>query len=116
MQWTRGRNFLAIIVDGKANRAATHGVVPVAKRVRDGFAHGQPRVERFVNVLDAVRLKSACNGNRVVEETFGTPEQPEGIAIELAIVEEIGSVATPETRRAEEALRHLGIDPQRTPE
>lgn len=62
VQWTGGRNFQAIVVDSKANRAAAHGVVTVAKRVRDGFAHGQPRIERFVNALHAVRLESASDG------------------------------------------------------
>lgn len=35
---------------------------------------------------------------------------------ELAMVEKSGAVDTLETRHAEEALRHLGFQPSRTPE
>ncbi len=112
-----GRGHLQpVVVNRKPDGAAAHGIVPVAQRVRQRLPRGQGRVERLVDARHAARLEAAGDGKRVAQKALGACKEGEGVAVELPVVEKLRAVEAPETRDAEQALRHFAFEAPGVPE
>ena len=88
----------------------------MAQGVGQRFSRRQRRIERFVYPLEAVLLESTGDGQGVAQETLRVREQCEGVAVELAVVQEPHLVDTSETSDAKQALRHIEFEAIRVAE
>lgn len=112
-----GRGHLqAIVVDRDTDGALAARVVSVADRVGDRFAERERRICRFVDPFHPTRLEVAGDGHVVQKESLRALEEIERMAMELAVVEELALLRSPEARHSEETLGEVGQEPVRTAE
>ena len=107
MQRAGGSHLQAVVVNRHADRTAADRVIAMAQRVRQRLAHGQGRVERLVDPVEAVSFDSPGDGQGLAQKTLGGLEKYEGVAVELPVVEELGAIDAPEAGDTKQTLWHL---------
>ncbi len=88
----------------------------MAQGVCKRLARCQRGIQRLVDSLETGPLKPSGDGQGVAQEALCARERREGVAVELAIVQELHPVGTPEAGDAQQTLRHLELQPLRAAE
>ena len=108
VQGTRRRDFEPIVVDADGDGTAANGVIPMAKRVRQGFPHRHRRIERFIDPLHAPRHHTAGDGIVFAQKSLRAGQQRERVTVHLPVVDELRAPNAAKPRHAQHALRKLG--------
>ena len=97
-------DFHTVVEHGDADRAARMGVVAVAEGIDDGFAQGRDGDQQFFDPLQAMILKAAADWKMAMQECHRLVQQVKGVALMLAVVDELVFIGAFEAGQPEGAL------------